>query len=597
MRHTQTGFDFAWLLLIMLAWGVWLPWSAVHLDFARDLALAADIVDGSHYPLSGPLLAGWAKLGPLWYYFLALLLWIGQDYLGVVLLLGLMASSQFVLVYLAGREWAGREAGLLWAALWLLPSWTLYDSFLVSHTLLAPPLVALAVLSGIRWIRHQHAVDLYVLALACSLALHAHPSTLALMPLAALVAAVGGRQRLQVGVWTVALMLAILPFVPMLWEQWQSDWPLLAGAREYRASAEGQGSMASIPMLFWQIGFGGMAYWLERLLDWPPGGVVTALAVNAVLITLALIGLLLRIRAGHRTELYACLGFGLALVVLSLLRAIYPYWFLGGIRMLWLGLIAVGLSALLSRSRSPSRYLACIIMASGLLHVAISKAAIVAQQQGAWPFAVFPAFDVTHPAEPHRAMPFLSVYAARESGHWLCQHPNQAMHGPLAQSLAMSYAIQRRLQCGDGPVYLGGQRPDRAHWAGLPMHMLQTLQLEPSHVWMGWGLVRVQPLWAHGEMTLPGQRLYPYLPLPTAPAAVIEIDVAQAEDQILVMTHLGFLLSERPRPELYCDQKRILPLDSDMLTDAFKLPPCPVAFTLRFSLAEPSHVSLFVVDD
>lgn len=596
MMRSSPRTDGLLLGLMMLAWWSMLPWSSVHLDFSRDLALAADILEGLSAPLTGPLLAGWAHLGPAWYYLLAALLWLGQDYLGVVLLLGILGASQFVFVYLAGREWAGREAGLIWAALLLLPSWRLYESFLVTHTLLTAPLVALGLWVGIRWVRRGRPIDLLLLSLACSLGLHAHPSILGLLPLAVVAALAGLRHRPAWWWWILAAVLAALPFLPVLYEQWQGGWSLWSEAREYRASADGQGSLAAVPELIWQLGVGGLVQWLESVLGWPGLVVMLVVGLKLLLVLTTVWGLVRRWREGVRIDAVMIGGLVLALVVLALLRAVYPYWFLSGIQVLWLGLLAVGLAGLARAWRPAPAFVSLFAVVAILAQLGATSSVLSLQRQAAWPFAVFPAFDVTAETMRHQPVPFLTIGAAGSSGRWLCAQPEVVMHGALAQSLAMSYGLQRRLACDSDLIRLAGTDPGREHWAGLSVSMLGELGLTPSLNWTGFGLVRVLPVWPEESLLMPGERPYPHLPVPSTAPERVELVIEPAVGRLVAITHLGFMLSARPEPELYCGRQPVPAAAVDGLSTVFRLPPCNQALQLVFETPDPVYVDVFLIE-
>ena len=57
------------------------PFAITHLDLARDIGIALGIVDLERWPLSGPPLNGTLHLGPVWYYVLALPLWLTHSWI------------------------------------------------------------------------------------------------------------------------------------------------------------------------------------------------------------------------------------------------------------------------------------------------------------------------------------------------------------------------------------------------------------------------------------------------------------------------------------------------------------------------------------
>src|SRR5437899_5018324 len=89
------------------------PYAAAHMDLARDMFVAWQLLHGAAVPIEGPVLNGMIHLGPVWYYLLALLQWLGRSWFGTLALLGLLASLQIPLAYLPGKELHSRLAGLV----------------------------------------------------------------------------------------------------------------------------------------------------------------------------------------------------------------------------------------------------------------------------------------------------------------------------------------------------------------------------------------------------------------------------------------------------------------------------------------------------
>lgn len=143
----------ALVALLMAAYVSMAIWSSVHLDMARDMRVALDIRDGIAFPLVGPIMAGHLRLGPVWYYFLALLGSFGAGWFGTVFLLALGGAVQFALAYLAGKEWKDRATGLLWAVLLLVPSWSTFEQFNPTHTQLTALLALAFLLCALRFYR------------------------------------------------------------------------------------------------------------------------------------------------------------------------------------------------------------------------------------------------------------------------------------------------------------------------------------------------------------------------------------------------------------------------------------------------------------
>src|SRR5206468_1414961 len=120
------------LLMVMYVGAI--PFSIVHMDLARDMGIAHTIVTGEALPLQGPVFASAAHLGPVWYYLLAMLLWLTHSWLGTMLAIGAIASLKFPLAYMLGSRLIDGTFGLLWALMLTLPGWNTFESIYLLHT-------------------------------------------------------------------------------------------------------------------------------------------------------------------------------------------------------------------------------------------------------------------------------------------------------------------------------------------------------------------------------------------------------------------------------------------------------------------------------
>src|SRR2546423_1966317 len=178
-----------------------------------------------HPPLLGLALSvGHAHIGPLFYYLLALPLWVGHlDPTAGVAMIGLFQVATVYLIYrlclLVDAPWAGLCAAGLYATSGLVVYWS---RFLWPNV--APFFVVLALYALVALARGRRkaeggssAVRSYLVLLACSLAAAAQmqPTALLLLPVAAIWLALW-RPRVRPRDAALALGLVALLFAPVI---------------------------------------------------------------------------------------------------------------------------------------------------------------------------------------------------------------------------------------------------------------------------------------------------------------------------------------------------------------------------------------------
>ena len=203
-------------------------------DTTRDVAQALAIRQFDAFPLHGPMFASSLHLGPLWFYVLALPLFVHQSWLSVALFVPALASLQFPLAYAAGRRLLDRRLGLLWCALLALPGWGSFELVGFAHTNVVPACTMLVLYTLVRLAQERRPGWLVCAAAAMSLAVHAHPSTAVLLPVVAAVAVVSIRDAGALARWgAAALAIALVPFAPLLLEHLVAPSALLRQSGDY----------------------------------------------------------------------------------------------------------------------------------------------------------------------------------------------------------------------------------------------------------------------------------------------------------------------------------------------------------------------------
>src|SRR5258705_9809985 len=291
--------------------------------------------------------------GPVWFYLLALPLWIQDSWLSLVLFEGFVCGLKFPLAYYCGRKLLGSEFGILWAAALLLPGWSCMEPLVpfnpnaIGTACFATLAVALRCMEGSPKWRH-----VALLGLAIGFAIHVHPTT-APVALLALAAYRARRTAPQIMATSALLALgAMALFVPYLMSQAVSGWPDWQGAHHYVASQVGLGTIARLPGLIAGEVFWGPRIAAQYLAGWSEPA---SLAIGAFVCALAAMPFALvrfeRQREARRLLwIFAASGVALSAWVL-LLRPTTPFYFTYVVTPSLAGVIALGVHMAIRSSR------------------------------------------------------------------------------------------------------------------------------------------------------------------------------------------------------------------------------------------------------
>src|SRR5260221_4915002 len=191
-------------------------WSASIQDTARDVYYAFAIHDGRFFPLEGPILGDALHLGPVWFYVLAIPLWIRDDWLSIAIFAGLIGSLKFPLAALCGERLLDSRFGLLWAACLALPGWAAFEQliFFNANPAAAIVFVAIALWVGVRN-GNLTGASAFGSGLTFAIALQIHPTTAPIMILG--IDMLRRSARSDRGVLRPLLVMAAgfaVPFVP-----------------------------------------------------------------------------------------------------------------------------------------------------------------------------------------------------------------------------------------------------------------------------------------------------------------------------------------------------------------------------------------------
>lgn len=456
------------------------PFAVTHFDFARDVGVALGIANAEHWPLQGPLLNGNLHLGPVWYYLLAVPLWLTHSWIVVVMTIGLIAALKFPLAYALGSRLVDPYFGLLWVVMLGLPGWNSLDVMLMEHT----SFVAVCVL-GFFWmlLRYWETGStryLYGLCFLYALALHAHPSTYALILVAA--PFVLRRWWTSPTKWrelSIGAFVFLAPFVPFLASQMTMGSPDIRGAVDYFAATGGLGKISDYPDTVRGIFVTGPELVGKSVLG-VRGPWEEALKIFHGLLWATIAAGLSSCLVARRTRRTAMIGVAIVLAIsisVVLIRAVTPYYMTFAVLTLLLGLAAFGLRAAIEVPGL--RYLAYFLAAGvAMLPIVVLAGAARTFSNGLYPYAVWPLFDIKRPYVEGLPFPFVPAYAMATIGDALCTSRTVVAHGALAFHLLHDYGLETRLQCAAPPaIRLGGIGPANAtHVVGLSRVLLHDSQ-------------------------------------------------------------------------------------------------------------------------
>lgn len=565
------------LASLMLLYSIISSRSFIHLDLARDMRVAADIVDGRHFPLVGPVLAGSIHLGSGWYYLLAIFRLLTHDWGGTVYLLALLSSLQFPLAYSAGKAYAGRSVGICWALLLIIPSWSMLEQVFPTHTQLIGTTTTALLTCSIRYYRRHKVIYLFGAFLALSIGLHAHP-TLALMISVntALLMLAWRRRQLSLGVVVLLVSAVAIPFVPLLVNQWLHGDSFLQSVGGYFASDQFRSSaFGNFLPLLWQLVGGGMRYWIVGVIQRPEAwGWLLALGY-ATLIAVGAVAAAAEARRGDRLTAVAFLCLILGLLALPGIRSYFPYYMMTALRVVVLGICAKGLVSLLGRARRRRAAGAAFAVACVATYLLVGSAVFRFERGGAWPFAFLPMFDIKSAWQPVRPLALMSARGMAASGRWLCSADRVSAHGAYAVHLLHSYVQEARFYCDDADVALGGGDPLRQHWLGLSAAMAKEIGRDDGMRLGPFRLFQARRIIGDPEgVASPSRREFPPIKVERSIGETAAYADQIGRGEYLSVTYFGFGFMADPEVRVIAGSSELRPMTSDLTTAIYSCGEC-----------------------
>lgn len=571
-------------------------------DSGRDLANAWAIGHGGPYPDYGPSLFGRWKLGPVWFYVLALPLRLFGSVTAAALFTGALAALKIPLAFLLGRRLLDARLGLLAALAISLPGWSSVGTLVIAHTSVVESAVLATLWLALAAYQDRRPALLALAWLALALALHAHPTALiaapALLPASWLALRTpGARHWLALGA-----VLFVLPFLPALLAEMRSGWPQAAASLGYLHDADAAVRLARVPAIAWALLTGGAGFAGRYLLGLPAALVAV---LHALVLLAALAGALRLVRTrtaapevrSARRALYALAVAALgALAFLALLRDATPTWMTYALTPLGAGLLALGGWGLLHARQHRDAALALLTLAAlGVAALNLDRRAALASEGR----ILLPGDRIGNivgsGTAPAQFSPWMSVRQFDALAARACAEPGPlTLHGELAAVFDFSQGVAARLHCPQGRLPRLAGPEGAQHLAGVPHGLAKALGMAPSPT--AFGQVLRVPLRVAGPTGRAAEVDVRYRPerqreFDAAGDRLVQGRTRCADDALLVVTNLSPMVN-RARIEVDSDGQALAPLADTRIARYYA---CGGELSWRILTPDPAAIDLVLI--
>ncbi len=475
----------ALLLVLMVLHVALFAFAALVTDSGRDLANAWAVGHGGPYSPYGPSLFGHWKLGPVWFWILALPLRLFGSVTAASLFVGVLAAAKIPLAYGLGRRMAGTGLGVIAASLIALPGWDSEGTLVIAHTsVVESAMLATLWLALVAW--HERRAGFALAAcLMLALALHAHPTTLIAAPAVAL-AVWRAVLRPRHWAWLIACVAVFaLPFMPALIAEVRTGFPQLTSTLSYLHESTPGSRLARLPQVTWALISGGA--WLSgRYLLPSVMGSVWWLA-HAALLGIAVLGglRLLWQRDDQDEEARAARRWLLILIPVSLaaitfivlLRDTTPAWMVYSLAPFGVFVLALGWYGLLVRGVGTVVVIGTLAVVSIGVNLGLLQQRAALENLGRIRLPAGSFDDIAHWRTATDAYsPWLSVRQFDALAQLACDSAEPlVLHGELATNFDFSQGVAARLHCSIAHLPRLAGREGSRHLAGISAALAKEL--------------------------------------------------------------------------------------------------------------------------
>ena len=451
-------------------------------DFWRDMYWSTLIAHGERFPLAGPPINQIAELGPWWHYLLALPIALTGRLAAAAVTIQVLAALKYVLAWRIGTRLVDARFGLAFAVSLAVAGWSTAAFMFPSHPAIVETAVLLLGTVAWRLRANLSLANALLFGLAAAACVHAHPTTLLYIAVAA--ATVWWRHRsvsalALLGLAAAIVLLSLLPpwFGPEpINEVWRRT------LADYATRDLGNGIVARVPKFIAALFFGGAWVGLLLLTPWKLAKVKIAWWLYCLCIAFALGGaaVLARRATPLRRWMSAAALFLLAQIVFVVVaRAWTPIWMVPSCLPPLAFIVAAGWYEGFTNSRSAWRigalaaFVICALLSIAPFGFFLRDLHSVRAMPHANPFG-----DLVQSEDNYIVVPGspLSVRQIDALGRVLCDPAT--LHARLATAIERTLATSARNACGAWPdLRFGGMRAG-AHLAGVPARVAQAVGIE-----------------------------------------------------------------------------------------------------------------------
>ena len=472
-------------LLVSISTGAGLLGSP-YLDPIRDIHQAWLIASFKDWPLVGPEIGFFTHLGPLWFYLLAPVLALGGSFAAVSAWCGFLLGLKYPLALLLGRQLGNWRLGLILALLLALPGLGTFTALSFNHLALVPAAVLALMLTGLRDWQMATYRSAFVLGLVFALALHAHPTLIALGWILPWLWWQAGNRPVRL---LLMVQGAAIPFLPLVLAAILGKMPEAPTGGLFAHLDENlkPDAILALPGLVWHSLVGGLRHGLILTSQAAPW---MSLLIAFGMLILALLGLAGTVTAwrtrGMRTMLLiGAIGSVLYSVQVIFMRTEIIWYMMLGLT----PLLLLAWAVLLESAPVPTRRLvmpACLTVGLGSAAMLLVSLLATADNSGERHFPTAFMMDLKTGAGSERPVPApqLSFFGSASLARMLCSSEQAPiLHGAVAQQADSLTGLAGDMYCPEHnyDVRIGGREPGgREHWLAVGPVIADALPINPD---------------------------------------------------------------------------------------------------------------------